>query len=234
MKRTHGPAKSYLEKHEIQGQAICEAISVCQWKLELMAKRIFDQIWGDQGKAVAKACQMLESCMYAAGVTFGSAREGLQHQMDKLEKRMLSLGQMRADGELTKEQYQKLYAQATAEQDRLQGQLDKPEERPQLDLAQIKKRLSQMVDLLTPKVSDELIDEFVEVVTPVGDYHYRWKMNFTEIKGRGCYDLTNPATSPVLSFVIDFEKARQYRIENGLPPQFRKRSWTDLMVEVYL
>lgn len=47
MKRTHGPAKSYLKKHEIQGQEICEAISVCQWKLELMAKRIFDQILGD-------------------------------------------------------------------------------------------------------------------------------------------------------------------------------------------
>lgn len=238
MKRTHGPAKSFLEKHEIQGQAICEAISVCQWKLELMAKQIFDQVWGDQGKAVVKACQMLESCMYVAGMPFGSTREGLQRQMDKLEKRMLSLGQMRADGELTREQYQNLYAQAAAEREKLQGQLEHASVEgggaPKLDLNQIKKKLSQMVDLSTPKISDELVEEFVEVVTPVEDYHYRWKLNFGEIQERGRYDLLHPESPPVLSFTIDFEMARQYRKGNELPPQFRRSSWNDLFVEVYL
>lgn len=238
MKRTHGPAKSYLKKHEIQGQEICEAISVCQWKLELMAKQIFDQVWGDQGKAVAKACQMLESCMYAAGVPFGSTREGLQRQMDKLEKRMLSLGQMRADGELTREQYQNLYAQTAAEREKLQGQLEHASVEgggaPKLDLTHIKKKLAQVVDISTPKISDELVEEFVEVVTPVEDYHYRWKLNFGEIQERGRYDLLHPESPPVLSFTIDFEIARQYRKENELPPQFRRSSWNDLFVEVYL
>lgn len=238
MKRTHGPAKSYLKKHEIQGQEICEAISVCQWKLELMAKRIFDQIWGDQGKAVAKACQMLESCMYAAGMPFGATIEGLQRQMDKLEKRMLSLGQMRADGELTREQYQNLYAQAAAEREKIQGQLEHASAEggraPKLDLTQIKKKLAQVVDVSTPKISDELVEEFVEVVTPVEDYHYRWKLNFGEIQERGRYDLLHPESPPVLSFTIDFEMARQYRKENELPPQFRRSSWNDLFVEVYL
>ena len=103
------------------------------------------------------------------------------------------------------------------------------------DLAQIRKGLSQMVDISTPRISDELIEEFVEVVTPVENHHYRWKMNFGEVKtAQERSNLREPENPPVLSFQIDFENARQYRIANHLPPQFRKNDWTDLMVEVYI
>ena len=79
------------------------------------------------------------------------------------------------------------------------------------------------------------IDEFVEAVTPVENHHYRWKMTFGEMKsGQERYNLMEPENSPVLSFTIDFETARQYRMSNGLPAQFRQRGWTDLNVEVYL
>ena len=41
---------------------ICDAISVCEWKLDLMAKMIFDQVWVDQKEAILQACQMLDAC----------------------------------------------------------------------------------------------------------------------------------------------------------------------------
>ena len=92
-----------------------------------------------------------------------------------------------------------------------------------------------MVDITAPRISEELIDEFVEAVTPVENHHYRWKMTFGEMKsGEERYNLMEPENSPVLSFTVDFETARQYRMSNGLPAQFRQRGWTDLNVEVYL
>ena len=36
------------------------------------------------------------------------------------------------------------------------------------------------MDISTPKIADNLIDRFVEVVTPFEDYSYRWKLNFGE------------------------------------------------------
>ena len=237
--RTQNPAKSFVEKNHLAGQKSCDAISICEWKLDLMAKQIFDQLWGDQRQAVLKACQMIESCILAATMQSDVGRAELQRKVDKLEQRILNLGQMRADGELTKEQYQKLYAQATKELEALQGKMGGQPNEPKnvngFDLDKIKKGLSQMVDITTPKISEELIEEFVEVVTPVENHHYRWKMSFGETKtAQERSNLLEPENPPVLTFTIDFETAREFRYANGLPRQFRKRDWNDLIVEVYL
>lgn len=237
--RTQSPAKSFVEKNHLHDQKSCDAIAICEWKLDLMAKIIFEQLWGDQRGAVLKACQMVESCMMAAITQSKAGNEELQRKADKLEQRLLNLGQMRADGELTKEQFQKLYTQTAKELETLQGKMSNPTNAQvnscAFDLDKIKKGLSQMIDVTTPKISEELIEEFVEVVTPVENHHYRWKLNFGEAKTaqeRG--NLLEPENPPVLTFMIDFEAARKYRYANGLPTQFRKRDWNDLTVEVYL
>ena len=66
---------------------------------------------------------------------------------------------MRADGELTREQFQKLYAQTTTELDALKTQQnsvpDSAEEEVSFDLNKIKKGLSQMVDITAPRISEE-------------------------------------------------------------------------------
>ena len=111
-----------------------------------------------------------------------------QNKLDKLEQRLLNLGQMRADGELTKEQFQKLYDQATRELESLKAQQSEkkePEQNHNFDLAKIKKGLAQMIDISAPRISDELIDEFVEVITPVENHHYRWMLSFGTLKGSG-------------------------------------------------
>ena len=237
--RTQNPAKTFVEKNHLDSQKYCDAITICEWKLDLMAKMIFDQLWGDQREAVLKACQMIESCILSTTLQTDSEKAEKQKKIEKLEQRLLNLGQMRADGELTREQFQKLYAQTTTELDALKTQQnsvpDSAEEEVSFDLNKIKKGLSQMVDITAPRISEELIDEFVEAVTPVENHHYRWKMTFGEMKsGQERYNLMEPENFPVLSFTIDFETARQYRMSNGLPAQFRQRGWTDLNVEVYL
>ena len=84
-------------------------------------------------------------------------------------------------------------------------------------------------------LAPELIEQFVEVVTPIADYSYRWKLN------TGCKkskeeraDLMSVSEKPILTFTIDFETAKRYREANKLPHQFRRAAWTDLTVEVYL
>ena len=79
------------------------------------------------------------------------------------------------------------------------------------------------------------IDQFIEVVTPIADYSYRWKLN------TGCKkskeertDLMAVSEKPILTFTIDFETAKHYREANKMPHQFRRAAWTDLTVEVYL
>lgn len=75
----------------------------------------------------------------------------------------------------------------------------------------------------------------METVTPVENYSYRWKLNFGEAKTvREKADMMNPAREAILTFIIDFEQAKQFRQHNKMPTQFRIRGWHDLYVEVYL
>ena len=236
--RTQNATKSFVEHHHITVPTACDAISICEWKLELMAKHIFEQLWGDQRDAVLKACQMIKACMFPAAKGLDAVEAERRKKADKLEQRILNLGQMRADGELTKEQYQKLYAQSSQELEALQKENRKHLDQATsigFDLDKIKKSLSQMVDISSPKIADELIEEFVEVITPVENHHYRWKMCFGKRKApQERSNLMKTENPPVLTFTIDFEAARQFRYSNGLPAQFRKRDWHDLTVEVYL
>ena len=95
--------------------------------------------------------------------------------------------------------------------------------------------LFQKFDVHGTRLAPELIDQFVEVVTPIADYSYRWKLN------TGCKkskeeraNLMAVSEKPILTFTIDFETAKRYREANKMPHQFRRAAWTDLTVEVYL
>ena len=136
--------------------------------------------------------------------------------------------------------YQALCKQVDDEIARLEQELKalSPAPEPQTvssDMKAIYDFLSQKVDVHGACLAPELIEQFVEVVTPFADYAYRWKLN------TGCKkskeeraDLMAVSEKPILTFTIDFETAKRYREANKMPHQFRRAAWTDLTVEVYL
>ena len=237
--RTVNPTRSFVLEHNMTQQLSCDAISIPEWKLELMAKKIFEKVWGNQNKAILRACKMIESCQNGKAATRMSAAP-IQGQIEKIKKRKLNYAAMRADGELPREEYQALCKQADDEIARLEQELKalSPAPEPQTvssDMKAIYDFLSQKVDVHSARLAPELIDQFVEVVTPIADYSYRWKLN------TGCKKSKEERTNlmavsekPILTFTIDFETAKRYREANKMPHQFRRAAWTDLTVEVYL
>ena len=237
--RTVNPTRSFVLEHNMTQQLSCDAISIPEWKLELMAKKIFEKVWGNQNKAILRACKMIESCQNGKAAARMSAAP-IQGQIEKIKKRKLNYAAMRADGELPREEYQALCKQADDEVARLEQELKalSPAPDPQTvssDMKEIYDFLSQKVDVHGARLAPELIDQFVEVVTPIADYSYRWKLN------TGCKKSKEERTNlmavsekPILTFTIDFETAKRYREANKMPHQFRRAAWTDLTVEVYL
>lgn len=240
-RRTGKLCKTLREEQDIRVDALeaCDAISVCQWKLELMAKKIFDQIWGDQKAAVLQACQMLDVCNKAISKTNIAASTSLLQKIEKAKARLHNYAVMRADGEITREQFLSLSESTAKEIETFKKELAEgtPEfsKSQAIDLQRVTQALSSIVDISGPKISEALIAEFVEVITPVEDYRYRWKLNFGKRKlGTERADLMSPDAPPILSFTIDFNTAKEFRKENKMPTQFRQSAWNDLYVEVYL
>ena len=235
--RTVNVSRSFVVEHNLQGQSSCDAISICEWKLELMAKLIFDRIWGDQNAAVKKAVAMIDSVSSRAAPACSVASSSAQ--ISKLRNRKLRLAQMYADGDLGRDEYKELCAKTEQEISALQhppaemAAQQKAAATP--SMKELTAALNRIVDLSAPKLPDSLIQEFVEVVTPIKDNLYRWKLNFgPQVPHAERTDLTKIEQNPLLKFRINFETARQYRQKNGMPSQFRRCSWTDLRVEVYV
>lgn len=111
---------------------------------------------------------------YAASAAIQSKdnQAKIQKKVDKVEQCILNYGRLHVDGELNEKQYQALYNQAENELRDLRCQVDKLSQEqansPAFhDIGKIKKALYQVIDVSGPRISDELIEEFVETITPV-------------------------------------------------------------------
>lgn len=240
-KRTVNPSIEFSIKHNLTDQLHCDAITISQWKLEMMAKHIFQAIWGDQKDAVLKAYELVCAARAKMEKQSSISKENTHQKYEKLKKRKLRYKQMYADGDLSHDEYSILCAQADHElstceslQNSNNNKVTEPDSHQ--DLQHIRKALDCLVDISHPKIDDALIDRFVEAVTPIENYSYRWKLNFSQqIKNaREADSLMEIQREPLLKFTITFDMAKKYRTENKMPTQFRRRAWTDLYVEVYV
>ena len=121
---------------------------------------------------------------------------------------------MRADDELGREEYQALCKQADDEINRLEQDLKSIA--PEPDSAAVSANMKALHDFLEQKLdvrgaclAPELIEQFVEVVTPISDYTYRWKLNTGSKKEKHeRADLMAVTGKPVLTFTIDLRPPR--------------------------
>lgn len=86
--RTRNANKTILEQRGIDVTTACDQVSICEWKLELMAKRIFDQVWGDQQEAVLLACGMLSQCSKLQDGRVSDRQTNIRTQVENLQARM--------------------------------------------------------------------------------------------------------------------------------------------------
>ena len=98
-------------------------------------------------------------------------KEKFRAFIEKIKKRKLNYAAMRADGELPREEYQALCKQADDEIAHLEQELKaiSPAPDPQTvssGMKEIHDFLSQKFDVHGARLAPELIDRFVEVVTP--------------------------------------------------------------------
>ena len=184
--RTVNPTRSFVLEHNMTQQLSCDAISIPEWKLELMAKKIFEKVWGNQNKAILRACKMIESCQNGKATARMSAAP-IQSKIEKIKKRKLNYAAMRADGEISKEQFQTLRQKAETELAALNEELGRlnsafDDETDALDMAAIEAALDSMLDFSGPTIDSNIIEKFVCRITPVDNGHYRWDLNFAPNK----------------------------------------------------
>ena len=180
-------SKVFREKNGLDTDGYCDIRMIGDWKLDLMAKKIFESIWTDRKEDAKLAYKLLRECYQSDASRNKGTIAAVQGKISRATARMENLIAMRADGEISKEQFQTLRQKAETELADLNEELNRlnaafEDETDALDIAAIEAALDSMLDFSVQTIDSNIIEKFVCRITPVDNGHYRWDLNFAPNK----------------------------------------------------
>lgn len=243
--------KYTVEAAKKENRIICSNSAVSEMKLWLTSKYVFEYIFKNGKSAIMQTLELIEQCRQDEEVSEGTSIQGLEEERAKLKKRISSYQDMRADGDMTSNEYKEKRAEADMridEIDRLiaQYEIDKSKNQKRAyDMTQIKERLEMFIDLRNYKVSDEMIDMFVERIIYRGNDEFLWVINFSgEISDTSAKYRIKEYSKEYSDFLkddknfnivarmsISLEECRRY-CEKELHRRFVPAYWQPLMVKI--
>ncbi len=188
----------YLKKHGLP-EGICELKAFPEWKLELMARKIFETVWGNRREAVLEACRMLNACCYREESADPAKLKALDKRMDALNQRLDNLIMMKASNQITLNQFVEQSNEIGVQQQRITKEkaelLAKQGDHKTLDMDSIEASLCEAVDFTDGMVSEWFIQNFVRRITPIDDTRFAWVLDLApepqtlvcEVNGRKEY-----------------------------------------------
>lgn len=177
----NGSAKKRRESG-VDDKGYCDQPMIADWKLEMMAKMIFERIWQGKKEIIEKVCDLIEKC-YQIEQPQKANLTGIVSQIERYKSKKSTLFEMRTDGEITKEEFleqkdiiEKVLNELTAEYENALKKENKPME-PDVCWSEIKSSLNAMFDFSEPQVDRDMVRKFVSRIVPNGKNHFRWYMN---------------------------------------------------------
>ena len=176
-------SKSFREKNGLDTEGYCDIKMICDWRMDLMAKVIFETLWRDKKAAVMEAYSLLRECYQADSSSNRAAISALQGKIARATAKIENLISMRAEGEISKEEFQSQRKKAEDDLTALKSEMEKldasgDDKAASLDMSAIQKALDEILDFSGPKIDEHIIDKFVCRVTPIENGRFRWDLNF--------------------------------------------------------
>ena len=159
----------------------CDQPMIADWKLELMAKKVLEQVFGEKRDLIDYTCQLIRDS-YRSPKVAETNLPNIIARIERINTKKETLLDMRAEGEITKEEYlhqkQKLETELLelmTEKDKLTKETAAEPELPQW--GKIQASLNQVLDLSQPKVDPDLVRKFVSKIVPDGQNTFHWYLN---------------------------------------------------------
>ena len=163
-------------------EGYCDSRMITDWKLDFMAKALLEHLWEERKESVLIALDLIRH-YYKEERTLDNKSDAasIQSRIDKANSRLTNLIAMRADGEISKDEYQSMRSPIDTELKELQKALeDTPTNKgcPRgLDLEGIRSTLNSLIDFSGSTISHDVINQFVYMVTPTSDTTFDWYVN---------------------------------------------------------
>ncbi len=242
-------------------EGYCTSQMISGWKLQMMAKHLFQRFLRDTDRILELAKEMLAKHIRDQNEAEDNTAllEKKRAELSKLEKRLTNLISMRADGEIDKAQFQRMKSEVDERIRALQEQIGKlappetAEEQPDYDerLTILGNKLSMYLDFDADEdIPEQIIEAFVEKIVVSADtfawyllYNGRAPMSDKEQtvlpeKEGPCLPETGnkPKATPqyiqIGGFTLHLGDAKSYLYAKST--KRRILNWRDLDVNVYI
>ena len=147
-----------------------------------MAKALLEHLWTERKESVLIALDLIK-CYYKEEKSNETQSDTvtIQAKLDKANSRLTNLIAMRADGEISKDEYQTMRSPVDEEIKKLQKALDEiPQEKSNtkgLDIEGIRSTLNSLIDFSGSTISHDVVNQFVYLITPTSDTTFDWYVN---------------------------------------------------------
>ena len=230
-------SKKIRESAGISTEGYCDMGTIGDWKIDMMAQKIFQGLCGEQREGINRSYSIYENNFRAKGNNSNNQKEVLLSKIEKSKVKLNNLTNMRMEGEISKEEYQECRQKVTDEIATFQKKLKAlVEEKKEPDPAVIKMSLDEFaailiekIDFNAPIIDRGIIEQFVEKIVPRNTLEFDWYLNLIP---HIFEDNSSTGYNEVWTFVINFDEAEKYRkLRGGF---LRKNQWRDLTVHVFV
>lgn len=231
----------------------CGMRTVLEWKLDMIAYYVINYIWKEQESDVKRALEIIEECYEDKTVLGIQELETIKNRIHKLEKRKQGLMDMRADGEITKEEFEVRKNQCQQEIHKLNLSVAESAETNQPSVSKktegLKKALEKVADLSGPKLNKGIIEAFIWKMVHISDNEFdlylktgkrifrntEWEETIISHR-EFCYPPANRQEkikrSELKAMSFTYEDAVRYRKMSH--KKVIRNKWEDLIVHIYL
>ena len=235
-RRTRRPSISYLQEHGLDLSISCQIKAISEWKLDLMAAKVFEHLTFDKGKTVKEVYKILSRCMAEEKTVRISRKAMLEKSIAKQRERLDKYIDLCADGIITKQELMERRKGLDNQIADLQSQYESVEQEDErsgaLDMKLISQKLDEWQRASKNDVDQELINSCVAQITPLTNEEFRWALDFqmSEVRARNAAAYRMDGFVEMARFSISFEEAKAFKASRN--QGIRKNEWQDLTVVV--
>ena len=180
-RRTRRPSISYLQEHGLDLGISCQIRAICEWKLDLMAAKVFEHLTFDKGKTVKEVYKILNRCM-AEEKTVRISRKALDAQIAELQSQYENVEQ---EDERS----------GTLDMNLIAQKLDEWQKASRNDVD--RELINSCVAQITPLTNEE--------------YRWVLDFQLTEVQSRNSATCTLDGFMEMARFRISFEEAKAFK-----------------------
>ena len=164
---------------DLDTDGFCDMPTVNETKLDVMAAVLFDNIIIDKALVIEEAVNILNQTLKEMKTENKRDLSDLQQRIEKAEKKLDSLLSMRADGEISKEEYQRAKSKCEQEIKELQAAMlgngqeeDVADE--SIDMQYVSDLLGKISITESGKADKDVLMEFIDTITVEKGNVFRW------------------------------------------------------------